>query len=387
MNILFYRYNSICEPPILDAFRTFGCDVDEMTAEMNQKNIRASEGVELLSNVLQKKFYNAVFSINFFPHVSEVCNIFKIPYICWTVDSPVIELYTSSVRNPWNRIFCFDYMQYESIHALNPDCVFYLPLAANVDYYDTITKQPMDSKFAHDICFVGSLYTEKNPYAEQSAHLTEKNRGYIDGILEAQLKVYGYNFIEECITDEIAKEYFGDNIPLSENSGCSLKTIFAQNDLCSQIAVLERQLLLDKLSEKFKVDMYTLSDTTPLPAVNFHGGANTLLEAPQIFNQSKINLNFTIKSIQTGLPLRIFDIMGCGGFVLSNYQTEIPEYFTPGIHLDTFSSVDELISKINYYLSHEKERAEIAHNGYEEVKAKHTWIHRCSTILTTAFIQ
>ena len=44
----------------------------------------------------------------------------------------------------------------------------------------------------------------------------------------------------------------------------------------------------------------------------------------------KIYLNMTIKPIQTGLPLRIFDIMGCGGFLMTNYQAELPEYFEIG---------------------------------------------------------
>lgn len=243
----------------------------------------------------------------------------------------------------------------------------------------------MDRKFAHDICFVGSLYTEKNPFAKHSKNLSEKNLGYLEGLVKAHSIIYGYNFIEDCISNEIADEYFANEYQLPEKAECTLSKVLAQNDLCLKIAVEERQRLLSFLSEHFYVDMYTLSETSPLPKVHFHGEASSLFEAPQIFNQSKINLNFTLKSIQTGLPLRIFDIMGSGGFVLTNYQTEIPEYFTPGVHLDTFASDDELLSKVEYYLEHEKERAEIARNGYEEVKANHTWIHRCSQILTTVF--
>lgn len=32
-------------------------------------------------------------------------------------------------------------------------------------------------------------------------------KGYLDGLIEAQLKVYGYNFLEECITEEIVEEF------------------------------------------------------------------------------------------------------------------------------------------------------------------------------------
>ncbi len=91
---------------------------------------------------------------------------------------------------------------------------------------------------------------------------------------------------------------------------------------------------------------------------------------PRIFHLSRINLNFTSKPIRTGLPLRVWDILGAGGFVLTNYQTEITEYFEPGKELETFASEDELLDKISYYLEHEEERRQIARNGYEKVKAE-----------------
>lgn len=43
---------------------------------------------------------------------------------------------------------------------------------------------------------------------------------------------------------------------------------------------------------------------------------------PHVFKQSKINLNITLRSIQSGMPLRAWDIMGAGGFLLSNYQAD-----------------------------------------------------------------
>ena len=83
---------------------------------------------------------------------------------------------------------------------------------------------------------------------------------------------------------------------------------------------------------------------------------------PLIFHYSKINLNITSKSIRSGLPLRIFDILGCGGFLLTNYQPELSNYFTPGYDLVCYSSEDELLEKTEYYLSHEKERIETIFN-------------------------
>lgn len=75
---------------------------------------------------------------------------------------------------------------------------------------------------------------------------------------------------------------------------------------------------------------------------------------PQVFAHSKINLNMTCKSIRNGIPLRVFDVLGCGGFLLTNYQNDLSECFTIGEDLDIFTSPDDLLSKCEYYLSHEK---------------------------------
>ena len=81
MNILFYRYGSICEPDIIDAFKQLGNTVDEITIEIYNKNFTPSDGVSLLSDTLFLHTYDFVFSINFYPFISEVCNIFKIRYL------------------------------------------------------------------------------------------------------------------------------------------------------------------------------------------------------------------------------------------------------------------------------------------------------------------
>ena len=85
MNILIYRYGSICEPDVITGFEELGNHVHEITAEIYNKDLLPSEGVTLLKNELLAHSYDFVFSINFFPFISEVCNIFQIRYLCWTV--------------------------------------------------------------------------------------------------------------------------------------------------------------------------------------------------------------------------------------------------------------------------------------------------------------
>ena len=132
MKVLIYRYGSICEPDIISGFETLGFTVSQINAEITNKSLSMNDSIKLVSEFLLDNPQDFIFSINFFPQISEVCNIFHIRYVSWIVDSPVMELYTKSIQNTYNRVFIFDREQFNDISPLNPECVFHFPLAANI---------------------------------------------------------------------------------------------------------------------------------------------------------------------------------------------------------------------------------------------------------------
>lgn len=390
MKILFYRYGSICEPDVIDALKENGHIVTEMTEEMTNKNFIFGDCARTVSQFLLDHPQDCVFTINFFPIISDVCNIFHIPYICWIVDSPVMELWAKSIQNPCNRIFLFDRKQYEEIAPFNPDCVFHFPLGVNITGKQNVIKNAssaMRTRFSADCSFVGSLYTEKCPY-DKLTNPPAYLKGYLEGLIEAQLKVYGYYFIDDVLTDEIAAD-FKAHLPhfyqYPFENFLTDKITVSQLYIGNKISAVERLQTMKLLSEHFLLDLYTGSDTSMLPEAHNRGFAKTLTEMPIIFHESKINLNPTSKPIRSGIPLRIFDIMGCGGFVLSNYQPELCEFFEPGVEFDYYGSLDELIEKTDYYLHHEKQRAEIAHNGFEKAARDYNYPKRLHELFSIAF--
>ena len=396
MNIIFYRYGNICEADIMDAFSSFGLSIIEEASEIHQKSIEPSIRVRLIAEKVLEHKPLFVFSINFFPHISEVCERLHIMYVCLSVDCPVLELYSASIRNRCNRIFLFDYHQYTQFHDENPNCIFYLPLAANVARWDKIlrssganTSKHAEASVAHtaltpvyDVSFVGSLYNEKSvyPYLPLSA----KDRELCDRILSARAPLSGLYQAEDMLTPQIVaaiKEADPDFYTLPDAFTDTDAFVAANYYLGPELSARDRINLLKSLSEKFDVHLFTRSDTSSLPRVHCHGGVSTHTEMPLVFKQSKINLNITMCSIQTGLSQRIFDILGCGGFLLTNYQGEIPEYFEIGKDLDCYESIDECREKVACYLANEDLRMEIAENGYQKVKAMHTYQIRIARIL------
>jgi hypothetical protein len=103
---------------------------------------------------------------------------------------------------------------------------------------------------------------------------------------------------------------------------------------------------------------------------------------PLVFAGSRINLNISLRSIHSGIPLRVLDIMACGGFVISNWQPEIAEYFEEGKEIVTFRSLEECMEKIAYYLEHEEERKEIAAAGFRKVKERFSYREGLSRVFS-----
>lgn len=398
MEMLFYRYGSICEPDLISTFGQFGLDVVTIDEEIKNKKLTPGERIRILSECIDKHAFSFVFSINYFPSVSDLCEIYKLPYICWTVDSPVMELFDRSIQNSCNKVFVFDKAQYRTLAPYNEGNIFHLPLATNVVRWDNVNQciSRVDrERFTSDISFVGSLYSEKDPYLltlDQEPVLSDAVKGFVDGVIAAQSQVYGYNLIESTLTADLIQNFKKKMPSLYYNEqNCIMNTdryVTAHQIIGMHSAYVERIKMLKELSMHYDVNLFTLSDTSVFkdcPKLHVKGGVKTLSEMPRVFNLSKINLNITIRPIQAGLSLRIWDVLGCGGFLMTNYQEELPDYFTPGVDLETFASIEELIDKCGYYLTHEEARHQIALNGYQKVKTNHTYEKRVSDLIRIVY--
>lgn len=393
MEILFYRYNSICEPDILQTFESFGITVHTEELEMHDKGVTPQTCSARVAEWILSHPLSFVFSINFFPAISYTCEHFHIPYVCWSVDSPVPELFSNALKNRCNRIFLFDKAQYDFFSPYNPSGIFYLPLATNVKRWEQVVLSMTEddyTRYGADISFVGSLYTEKCKYDTLVSQniLSQYTQGFVDGLLEAQFHVYGYNFIYDNLTDRVIREIADADPQFYHGTDTFMDTdryLVAHQYLGMKLAAVERQRTLAALSEKFSVALYTRSDVSALPHIQARGGVSTLTEMPKIFQASRINLNITMRPIETGLSLRVWDVLGCGGFLLTNYQSELPSYFEIGKDLDAYESQEELMEKVQYYLSHEEERVEIAIHGYEKTARLHSYENRLAEMLRILF--
>lgn len=326
--------------------------------------------------------YDFVFSINYFPVIAQGCYDANTLYVSWTCDNPLLAMYHSTVFYPTNVIFTFDYSNYLEFRQLGVSQIYHLPLGVNPK---RLQKQISSHKNSYDISFVGSLY-EKNSYDTIVHQLPSYLCGYLEGAMNAQILVSGGNILETLLTDDIClslEEFV--TYRKSADSFATLRTLFSTTVLGFKTANLERVQTLNYLALQgnWQVHLFTDSPTEDVPFLKTHPSVDYFQEMPQVFSDSAINLNMTIPNIKTGIPLRVWDILGCGGFLLSNYQVEFDHYFQGGHHMDVFEEKEELVDKVQFYGTHETLRQKIAKNGYDLVCREHTYALRIEKLLET----
>lgn len=383
--IVFLEWGSYCDLDMIDAFERLGFQV---VCCRLVKGIQT--GVEEIEKAIMSQAACSrpefVFSFNYIPNVSKVCQKMELPYVSWIYDSPYIHVYSYTVINPCNHIFLFDYALYDKLKKQGIATVEYLPLAVNEQRLEKLNNTDLfKNKFESDISFVGSLYDEKkHRLFDRFQNIEPYAKGYLNAIMAAQKLVYGYNFIEDLLTPQIVAEMERE-YPTDPNAPTVMKPeeLYADYVLNRQVTAVERKEILQILGKKFpqyKIRLYTNSKTQ-FEGLDNKGPIDYYDEMPYVFLNSRINLNISLRSIKTGIPLRAFDIMGCGGFLLSNYQQELLEYFDADIDFVYYNNYEDLMEKAEYYLSHEKERREIAENGSYKVLHEHTMVMRAEKII------
>lgn len=384
MKILFIEWASFGNNDIKESFIDEGHQVS--CFPFSNKDARQDAEIEAeLTSSLRKEVPDMVFSFNYFPVISNVCKKENIRYISWIYDSPYVLLYSYTVLNPCNAIYVFDKELYLEFHNAGIHTVHYMPMAANTARLDKLTDSVVAKNtvpYLYNVSFVGSLYTEEHNFFDRMTTLSDYTRGYLDALMSAQMKIQGYNFIQESLAPVMDDLYKA--LPMDPNPDGveSREFLYAQYVINRKITSLERYALIHAITQHFSFDLFTPNKTFNMPNLTNHGTVDYYNQMPLVFRQSKINLNISLRSIKSGIPLRAFDIMGSGGFLLTNYQADFLDDFVPGTDFVYYESQNDLLAKIDYYLLHEQEREEIARNGHDKIAAAHTFRHRIREMLT-----
>jgi len=116
---------------------------------------------------------------------------------------------------------------------------------------------------------------------------------------------------------------------------------------------------------------------------------STVVFTDQVFREQFVNVLHKSKINVNGLSylkdsnMKIFEVMGCGCLCLTEKPSDLDKLgFVDGKHLVTFTSPDDMVDKIQYYLKHPAILQSIAKGGFQEVQQKHTNKQRVQQFLT-----
>lgn len=375
--VLYYTWYENSKDDTLEAWARLGLEVFLMDGDVADYDSDPVLEARMCAQ-LEQQMCDFIFTYDYFPFITSVAERMQIPYVSWIYDCPHHTLYSKKVISDWNYIFTFDRVQCQELRKRNVVHVSHLPLAVN---QRRLNKQLRGKTVDEDmqISFIGSLYD--NCFFNQIHYLPEYLSGFLDALLTAQKNIWGYDFFAELLTVDRVKELSSYvKIPLDDRYDFSEKNIFV--DLMNEKRTsMDRIENLSYLAEVFPVDLYSTSRLSLPSGIRCHGTVTYMQEMPQVFRGSKINLNFTLRSITSGIPLRALDIMGAGGFLISNIQPELTEYFDEGKDFVAFSSKEELLDLCTWYLEHEEERQRICRSGYEKVGTYFSYEQQLKKIL------
>lgn len=375
MKLLIYRWNAWNQKDIEESLWTLGHDLTFLSISPENPE----EDFDFVENAVaqaKQSMPQALFSINYFPVLAEAAHQLAIPYISWNCDGSLLAMYHESVFYDTNYIFTFDRSCEKHFREIGVSHIWHMPLGVNAR---RLTKLSIPVTVSYDISFVGSLY-EKNSFDAIADKLPSYLVGYFDAALLAQQNVSGGNLLEAMLTPKICQQIEEiTDYHRSERSFADIKQLFSSTVLGFKAANLQRCQILNALSKAGKVwsnpalvHLFTTDKADGLPFVKIHPPVDYFQEMPTIFQQSKININSTVPTIQTGIPLRVWDILGCGGFLLTDFREELLDYFQPEKHLSIYEDTEELLAKTEFYLEHEEVRKEITNTSRELVLTQHT---------------
>ncbi|REK21699.1 MAG: glycosyltransferase, partial [Planctomycetota bacterium] len=105
-------------------------------------------------------------------------------------------------------------------------------------------------------------------------------------------------------------------------------------------------------------------------------------EMAEVYSASRTVFN---RGVADDVNMRVFEALCSGSLLVTNALGDNgqAELFTDGRELATYSSDDELLDKLRYYLQHDQLREQVAACGRAAVLEQHTYRHRMETILAT----
>ena len=140
----------------------------------------------------------------------------------------------------------------------------------------------------------------------------------------------------------------------------------------------ERVAALESLRE-FDLGIWSMHEV-PEALRPFQRGSALGREMLRVLSSVKISLNAHGDFMRYGGNMRLFETAAVGTFQIVDDRPGVREWFEAGEYLVTYSDLDDLRAKVQYYLVHDDERRRIAEKARTHVLANHRYDQRLARV-------
>ncbi|MDP3052555.1 MAG: glycosyltransferase [bacterium] len=145
----------------------------------------------------------------------------------------------------------------------------------------------------------------------------------------------------------------------------------------------EREQLLNRVADyDLKIWGDSWAKANPQLKKKWQGRAVFGEELAKVCDSSKIILDILRPHMLPAHTMKIFEISGCKGFLLSSRGGEFGDFFDEGEEIATFENPEEMLSKLNFFLKHDELRAKIAEAAHKKV-GRYEYVNSAKKIIAT----
>ncbi|WP_152396975.1 CgeB family protein [Paenibacillus guangzhouensis] len=241
----------------------------------------------------------------------------------WLTDDPYYTDFTSKMVPHYDHVFTLELNCVPYYQALGNPNVHYLPFGFHLGQYRPLTTL---APVRRDISFIGSGYWNRIAFFDELTPYLQDKNVTISGLWWDRLRDYS------------------------------------------------------SIKGKIELDKWM----GPQETSDVYNGSKIVINMHRSYEDDSVNNNAS--RIQAISPnIRTFEISASGTLQLTDVRSDLARFYTPGVEIETYSSPQELKDKIDFYLTHEKERREIALRALSRTLREHSYNKRIDYMLSMIF--
>ena len=289
----------------------------------------------------------------------------RIPYVSWFTDTPRMILYNRDVYcSPYSVAATWERGYIDHLKSIGFQHVYFMPHATDPELFHG----PAQETHARRLAFVGASMIS---HAEEA---WEKLRAFPE--ITAALR-------HALDRGRMTREQFAKGV----------ETIIAPSLLNACAPRERRHLELCLVYEGTRRIRAELARRLAPFDLEVHGDAEwKQVHEPcfgdvgyfdalaPFYRATAINVNSTSIQMATSVNQRVFDCPAAGGFLITDAQGDLAEFFDTGSECVTYRSIDELAALIERYERDAHERARIVAKAQSRIFSEHTHAHRLKAL-------